>query len=240
VVPGVLRFDDLLRARWHAGKGSDRLLIERQVEGDVYRLLLLDGELLDVVRSVPANVTGDGRSTVEELIKRENERRVAARGAAGLSLIGVNLDTMLTLRREGESLTSVLAPGRTLLLRAATNCNAERDNETWQGPVAESVIDDVRAAVRAVGLRLAGVDVITRDISRPLIETGGAVAEVNGGPGLHHHYLVADRAAASPVAVPVLEKLLGEEGQPDVSPDAAESAPLSPSPAHSGFGEVPI
>jgi predicted ATP-grasp superfamily ATP-dependent carboligase len=240
VVPGVLRFDDLLRARWHAGKGGDRLLIERQVEGDVYRLLLLDGELLDVVRSVPANVTGDGRSTVEELIKRENERRVAARGAAGLSLIGVNLDTMLTLRREGETLTSVLAPGRTLLLRVATNCNAERDNETWQGPVAESVIDDVRAAVRAVGLRLAGVDVITRDISRPLIETGGAVAEVNGGPGLHHHYLVADRAIASPVAVPVLEKLLGEEGQQDVSPDAAESARLTRSPAHSGLGEVPI
>jgi D-aspartate ligase len=210
VVPGVASLDDLMRARWHAGKGSDRLLIERQIDGDVYRLLFLDGELLDVVHSVPANITGDGRSTIEGLIAAENERRAAARGAAGLSLIGLNLDTVLTLRRAGVTLGSVLPPGRRLSLRVATNCNAERDNETWRGPVAESVIEDARIAVRAVGLRLAGVDVVTTDIGRPLIETGGVVTEVNGGPGLHHHYLVADRANATPVAVPVLEKLLGE------------------------------
>lgn len=229
VVPGVESFDDLLRARWHAGKGSDRLLIERQADGDVYRLLLLDGELLDVVRSVPANVTGDGRSTVEELIRQENERRVAAGGAAGLSLIGINLDTVLTLRRAGESLTSVLASGRILPLRIASNCNAERDNETWRGSVAEPVIADARAAVKAVGLRLAGVDVITRDISRPLVDTGGVVAEVNGGPGIHHHYLVADRANATPVAVPVLEKLLGDARRPDLSSDGGSPMPLRPS-----------
>jgi D-aspartate ligase len=225
VVPGVEDLDDLLRARWHAGKGSDRLLIERQVDGDVYRLLLLDGELLDVVRSVPANVTGDGRSTIEELIARENERRAAARGAAGLSLIGLNLDTVLTLRRAGVSLTSVLPAGQRLLLRVATNCNAERDNETWNRPVSETVIDAAKAAVGAVGLRLAGVDVVTRDISRPLTETGGVVTEVNGGPGLHHHYLVADRANATPVAVPVLEKLLGEVLEPGLPPNGGPPIP---------------
>ena len=63
-------------------------------------------------------------------------------------------------------------------------------------------------AAAAVGLRLAGVDVVTTDISRPLSETGGVVSEVNGGPGLHHHYLVADSARATPVAVPVLQKLI--------------------------------
>jgi D-alanine-D-alanine ligase-like ATP-grasp enzyme len=208
-----------MRARWHAGKGSDRLLIERQIDGDVYRLLFLDGELLDVVHSVPANVTGDGRSTIEGLIAAENERRAAARGAAGLSLIGLNLDTVLTLRRGGVTLTSVLPPGRRLPLRVATNCNAERDNETWRGPVAESVIEDAKAAVRAVGVRLGGVDVVTTDISRPLRETGGVVTEVNGGPGLHHHYLVADRANATPVAVAVLQKLLAEAPHPDLSPN---------------------
>ena len=217
VVPGVESLDDLLRARWHAGKGSDRLLIERQINGDVYRLLFLDGELLDVVHSVPANVTGDGRSSVEALIAAENERRAAARGAAGLSLIGLNLDTVLTLRRAGVTLATVLPPGRRLTLRVATNCNAERDNETWRGPIAESVIEDAKTAVRAVGLRLGGVDVVTTDISRPLSDTGGVVTEVNGGPGLHHHYLVADRANATTVAVPVLKKLLGDIRHPDLN-----------------------
>jgi D-aspartate ligase len=242
VVPGVEALDDLLRARWHAGKDSDRLLIERQIDGDVYRLLFLDGELLDVVRSVPANVTGDGRSTIEELIAAENERRAAARGAAGLSLIGLNLDTVLTLRRAGVTLTSVLAPGRRLALRVATNCNAERDNETWRGPIAESVIEDAKAAVRAVGLRLAGVDVVTSDISRPLVDTRGVVTEVNGGPGLHHHYLVADRANATPVAVPVLRKLLGEVHQPDLQSNGGPPglARARRFPPHGLVGEVRI
>ncbi len=58
VVPGVESLEDLRRGRWHAGAEVDRLLIERLVDGSVFRLLFLDGELLDVVRSVPANVTG--------------------------------------------------------------------------------------------------------------------------------------------------------------------------------------
>jgi cyanophycin synthetase len=208
VVPGVESGEDLLRARWHAGSHVDRLLIERQVNGSVYRLLLLDGELLDVVRSVPANVTGDGHSTIEELIVRENERRVAAGGTAGLSFIGLNLDTIFTLRRAGLTLSSVLPNGHHLPLRVATNNNAARDNETWRGEVDESVLEHATAAVSAVGLRLAGVDVLTPDITRPLTETGGVVSEVNGGPGLHHHYLVADAENATPVAVHVLQRLL--------------------------------
>jgi cyanophycin synthetase len=59
-----------------------------------------------------------------------------------------------------------------------------------------------------VGLRLAGVDVITPDASRPLEEAGGVVAEVNGTPGIHHHYHVADPANATRVAIPILGKVL--------------------------------
>ena len=219
VVPGVETLEDLLRARWHAGKQVDRLLIERQVQGSVYRLLLLDEELLDVIVGVPANITGDGRSTIEQLIAVENERRASAGGWAGLSLIGLNLDTALTLRRAGLTLSSVVDQGRCIPLRVATNNNSSRDNQTWRGDVAASVLDDARAAVRAVGLRLAGVDVVTSDIGRPLRETGGVISEVNGGPGLHHHYLVADQAHATAVAVPVLERLLTRVGDPELLVD---------------------
>jgi hypothetical protein len=94
--------------------------------------------------------------------------------------------------------------------------------------------------VRAVGLRLAGVDVVTTDIGRPLVETGGVVTEVNGGPGLHHHYLVADRADATPVAVPVLEKLLGEIRYPDVQPNGGPPGPPRTRrfPPHGVVGDV--
>jgi cyanophycin synthetase len=42
-------------------------------------------------------------------------------------------------------------------------------------------------AARVVGLDIAGIDLVTTDISQPLSETGGAIVEVNAGPGLIMH-----------------------------------------------------
>jgi cyanophycin synthetase len=205
--------EELLRARLHAGAG--RLLIERQVEGAVYRLLLLDGELLDVVRSVPGHLVGDGRASVEQLIARENERRLRAAGAAKLSPLGVNLDMVIALERAGLTLSSVPAAGRRVRLGTVTNNNLVEDNETFHGELAQEILTQARTAQRAVGLRLAGVDVITPDPSLPLAQAGGVINEVNGTPGLHHHYLVADPRRATPVAVPVLERVLAEAERRD-------------------------
>jgi cyanophycin synthetase len=209
ITAGITCADELMRACVHSGTGTERMLIERQAGGDVYRLLLLEGELLDVVRSVPARVTGDGNSTVSRLIAAECERRVAADGAAGLSRLVINLDTVLAVERQGLSLRTVLPAGKTIAVRAITSDNGAANNETFTGTVAEEVLAQARTAAAAVGLMaLAGVDVITPDPARPLEEVGGVINEVNGTPGLHHHYLVADPARATHVAVPILERLL--------------------------------
>ncbi len=224
VTPGIESTAELMRARIHAGTGGERLLIERQAPGDVYRLLFLDGELLDVVRSVPSAVVGDGHATLEELIARENRRRAAAQGAAGLSLLGMNLDTVLTLQRAGLTLSSVLPAGRRLRIREATNNNAAEDNMTWRGEVAAEVIASARAAAAVVGLRLAGIDIVAPTITVPLQRSGGVITEVNGTPGLHHHYLVANPNRATRVAIPILERLLSERVESQVGPRLAASA----------------
>ena len=205
---GVETAEELMRARRNAATNTRRLLIERQVTGAVYRLLLFEGELLDIVRSVPGHLVGDGVSTIEQLIFAENERRAAARGAAGLALLGANLDMLLCLEHAGLSLSSVAPTGRRIAIGAVTNNNATEDNETFRGDLSPELVAHARLAQEAVGVRLAGVDVITPDPSRPLGETGGVINEVNGTPGLHHHYLVADAAGATRVAIPVLERLL--------------------------------
>src|SRR5439155_20911874 len=88
------------------------------------------------------------------------------------------------------------------------NDNRIEDTETIREGLAPALVDASRRAASAVGLRVAGVDVITPDASKPLEEAGGVVAEVNGTPGIHHHYHVADAANATPVAVPILERVL--------------------------------
>jgi hypothetical protein len=203
----------LMRARLRAGRFGARLLIERQVPGPVYRLLFLDGELIDTIRHVPPRLTGDGTKTVEQLIQAENERRLSANGEAGLSLLDVGLDTIFTLERQGLKLASVVPAGEEIAVQTVTNDNRIEDTETIRDGLHPELVAASRRAALAVGLRLAGVDVITPDASEPLERTGGVVAEVNGTPGIHHHYHVADRANATPVAVPILQKALQEHEQ---------------------------
>jgi cyanophycin synthetase len=189
-------------------RSGRRLLIEHQAEGDEYRLLFLDGTLLDAVRRRPPVLVGDGRSTVGELIEAENRHRWASRGKAGMRLIEVDLDCILTLRRAGMSLKSVPPAGSPLKIKSTTNVNGPGDNETVQDIGLELVVEARRAAA-LLGVRLAGVDVIAPDRRLPLRESGGVIVEVNGTPGIHYHYLVADRDHATRVAIPILSKLLG-------------------------------
>jgi D-alanine-D-alanine ligase-like ATP-grasp enzyme len=207
---GIRTPRDLRRATVRAARFGERLVIEREARGDVYRLLFLDGELIDVVRRLPPRVTGDGDSNVRELVVAESRRRALAGGHAGVEPLRIDLDCALTLRRAGLSARSRLARGETVAVKTVTNQNAPRDNATWRGVPAPEVVENAAAAVRVVGLRLAGVDIVTSDPSVPLQKSGGVLLEVNGKPGLHHHYLVADAGSATPVAVPILQTLLDE------------------------------
>jgi len=211
VTCGVRSHEEFARATLHAARWSPEVLIERQALGDEYRLLFLDGELLDVVRRRSPHVVGDGEHTIAELIARVNRERADSGGRAGLSFLAVDLDCVLTLRRTGLSLRSVPAAGAGVAVKSAANQNGAADNETV--PLSDLCPQVVRAcadAVAAVGARLGGVELLTPDPSRPLTEVGGAVLEVNGTPGLHYHYLVRDRDHATPVAVPLLRTLLAE------------------------------
>ncbi|HEX8742064.1 MAG TPA: hypothetical protein VF712_02925 [Thermoleophilaceae bacterium] len=199
----------LARAVMNASRYSPDMLIERQVEGDLHRVLVLDGEVIDVVRRRSPTVEGDGRSTVGQLIAAENRRRLDARGHAGLWPLRVDHDCLFALEARGESLGSVPPSGAVVTVKHVTNENRLEDNETVPASeVGDGLREESRRAAELVGLRLAGLDVIATDVSRSLAESGGAVLEVNGAPGLSHHYHVADRTQATRVAVPILEKLL--------------------------------
>ena len=209
VTCGVRRVAQLRRAAVRAARSDPCVLIERQAEGGMYRFLFLDGELLDVVRRFPPTLRGDGRSTIDDLIAAENERRMRAAGDAALDLLSVDLDCLFTLAKEGLRLASVPKRGESVQVKTATNENRVEDNVTVREPLSDELVSEARAAAAAVGVRLAGIDLVTSDLGRSLSAGGGVVLEVNGTPGLHYHYLVAEPERATPVAVPILRKLLG-------------------------------
>lgn len=208
VTSGVRTREQLMRARLRAWRIDDRLLIERQIAGANYRFLFLDGTLLDVVRRRPPRVTGDGHSTIWELVETENRRRLRRADEVLFWRLRVDLDCIFTLAAAGLTLDSVLPAGTTVEVKTVVNQNTREDNETVRERIDESIVEHAKTAAALVGVRLAGVDIVTTDLSRPLEQTGGKILEVNGTPGLNYHYEVADRANATRVAVPILEALL--------------------------------
>jgi glutathione synthase/RimK-type ligase-like ATP-grasp enzyme len=207
VTCGVRSPDDLWRAWLRAGRWDPNVLIERQTPGEEYRLLFLQGELLDAVRRRRPCVIGDGGATVGELIEAENQRRLGALDRDVSRLINVDLDCELAVRSEGLTLRSIPARGSQITVKNTVSENAAAENATALGLSAE-LIGQAARAVELLHLEFAGVDLVTPDPARSLTEAGGTILEINATPGLHYHYQVADRERAVDVAAPILQRLL--------------------------------
>lgn len=223
VTTGVRTASELRRASRRAARFDRRLVIERQVEGSVFRLLFLDGELLDVVRRRPPTVTGNGHSGIRDLIVATDRRRALDSADEGVEPLSIDDDSLITLARAGMSLRTRPGLGVAVAVKTATNQNGPRDNEVYRGALSDTLVADAARAASLLRLRLAGVDVVTPDPTVRLAESGGVLIEVNGAPGLHHHYQVQNPKAATPVAVAILRRLLGESLGDDSEPTTRRS-----------------
>lgn len=200
---------ELLWAAINASLYSLDLIIEEQIEGTSYRMLFLDGEMLDATRRRPPVVVGDGKSSIRDLIEQENTRRSRLPEGATLTRIQIDADCRSTLARKGLSLGAIPAPGEEVEVKTAVNDNSAEDNISCVSEIGKPLVEELARATQVLGIRLAGIDLITPDPRKTLNEAGGAIIEVNSSPGLHHHYNVRNLDRENPVAIPVLKKLLG-------------------------------
>ncbi len=203
--PGEVR-----RAALLASVYDRELLIEAMIPGESYRLLVLEGKLIDAVWRRGPRLEGDGISSVRQLLDGENSRR----RAAGERPLDVDRDCRFTLAYQALTLESLPEKGRSVIVKSMGD-HASRFAElrtVYDHPaldlIGESIRQDAETAARLVGSDFLGVDVITPDPSLPLHESGGAINEVNTTPALHHHYDPNAEAYPRP-AVLVLRALLG-------------------------------
>ncbi|MCC7474235.1 MAG: cyanophycin synthetase [Pirellulales bacterium] len=164
------------------------VVVEQYIIGDDYRLLVIGNQMVAAARREPAQVIGNGTATVWELVDEVNRDPVRSDGhATALSKIKLDSISLAVLAEQGYTPETIVPAGAKVLIR--------RNGNLSTGGTATDVTDDVHPdiarrvvdAVRMVGLDIAGVDVVARDIKRPLREQGGAVIEVNAGPGLRMH-----------------------------------------------------
>jgi hypothetical protein len=206
VTTGIRTLSHLARATAAAAVYGDELMIEEQLPGDNYRLLFLDGEMIDAfVRRLPT-VVGDGKRTIGQLIREVNEERLQAGSDLSQVLLSVDFDVRRTLARQNRSLRTVPAVGQVVTVKTVVNENGGADNATATQLLCPSIVADCKRAVETLRVRFAGIDIVTPDPTRPLADVGGAVLEVNGTPNLYYHYKKKD--GEFPVAIHLLQRLL--------------------------------
>ena len=98
--------------------------------------------------------------------------------------------------------TSVPPAGERVLVQRNGNLSNDVTDQVHPANAAAAVL-----AAKTVGLDVAGVDMVADDISRPLRQQGGAVVEVNAGPGLQMHLQPAARCTPRPVGELIVSSL---------------------------------
>ncbi len=179
---------------FHAAKEVSRaVIIERFINGDDYRLLVIGYKLVAAAKRTPAHVIGDGKSTISQLVEEVNKDPRRGYGHEKvLTQITINDLTLGILEEQGLTPDSVIPEGEFIKLKDTANLST--------GGTAEDVTDVVHPynifmaerIARIVGLDICGIDIMTHDISQPLPDTGGAVLEVNAGPGFRMHLAPSD------------------------------------------------
>ena len=165
------------------------VLVERFIRGNEHRLLIVNGKLAAAAKGQAALVTGDGTHTIDELIALQiNSDPRRGRGEEQpLNPVRIDSAARLELKRQGFDAESIAPLGCEVLIQRNGNVAFDCTDE-----VHPEVAAIAATAAKAVGLDVAGIDLVTEDISRPLSETGGAIVEVNAGPGLLMHLKPAE------------------------------------------------
>ena len=194
-----------------AEKEGSSVMVERFVQGEAHRLLVVGNKLVAATRGKMQTVVGNGHSSVLQLIADQINSDPRCGEAEEFPLEPLVLEkepiAQLELQRQGLTGASIPAPSQVVLVKR-------------HGDLAYDVTDRVHPAVaaaatlaaRVVGLDIAGIDLVAADISQPLQAQGGAIIEVNAGPGLLMHLKPAE-GQPRPVGQAIVNHLFPGENQ---------------------------
>lgn len=186
VTSNIQTADELKAALEYAQ--SEWVVVEEHITGDDYRLICSGGRFLTAIHRLPASVTGDGKHTIEQLIKLKNDERQAN---PYLKKCVIRYDEAMEyrLKKHGFHLQTVLPNNEKLYLNDIANITAGGDSVD----VTEQVHNDFKrlaesAQLAFTDLAYCGVDILARDITAPIAEQQTAIIEINANcdVALHH------------------------------------------------------
>ena len=164
---------------------SDRVaLVQKPVRGKDYRLVVLDKKIISAYERIPLSVVGNGKSSVNQLLKAKQKEFVASSRDTHLKIDDPRIRTKL--KHQGLSMKSVPVEGQRVFLLDNANLSTGGDSVDVTAKVHPNFKKLAVELTRDMGLRLCGVDLmIEGDISQK--PDTYWILEINSAPGLDHY-----------------------------------------------------
>ena len=164
-----------------AASVSDRVILEQFAEGQDLRIIVIGHEVVAAAVRRPAEVYGDGRRTVKQLIEAQTRRRAAATG--GESRIPLDAETERCVAMAGHAMDSVLPEGEHLSVRRTANLHTGGTIHDVTAELSASLASAAVEASRVLDIPVVGFDFLTPDPAGD----DYVVIEANERPGLANH-----------------------------------------------------
>ncbi len=139
---------------------SKNFLIERMLLGDEYRILVLKNKVISCVKKLPATIVGDGISSVNQLIKKQNTKR--------LPEFPIKLDVVVKdkLKEYNYTIDSIPKKSEKVILRNDMMIGNGGRTIDCTHIINKQIQKQCIQAVKLFGLEYAGIDLISQDITK--------------------------------------------------------------------------
>lgn len=162
--------------------GYKSVIVEEYIKGDDYRVFVVDDEVVAITKRIPANIIGDGKTTIRELIKKKNEFR-KNNPILSSSLIKEDRDMQRMLKKHNYTLDTIPKENETVFLKSTNNISVGGDPIDITDDVSDSIKQIAINAVNAIPkLSVAGVDLMVNSE-----EDRAVVLEVNTQASIRSH-----------------------------------------------------
>lgn len=178
--------DDIKEAFEIAFANDNTVLVEEFIKGKEYRFLVIGDKVPGILHRVPANVIGNGISTIKELVEEKNKSSLRGKGYK-TPLEKINLDdhAKLFLKQEGKDFDYIPNEGEIVYLRENSNISTGGDSIDYTDLIPQKFKDIAIESAKAVGANICGVDMMLEDYNDD--NTSYAIIELNFNPAIHIH-----------------------------------------------------
>ncbi len=164
------------------------VIVEEFVSGDEYRFLVVGDEVLAITQRVAANVVGDGKSTIRELVEIKNQDKLRGTGhRKPLEKIELGRIERLLLESEGKDFDYIPEDGEKVNLRENSNISTGGDSVDYTDEIHEGYKKIAVEAAKIAKASFCGVDLLIDDIKAAPSDGGYSIIELNFNPAYYMH-----------------------------------------------------